>query len=70
MPKVDKEKLAMLKGLKDVNNPWEAVCFLYVCRKRELFQTLFLISFVANIIMAFKYTSAASMLMKLIKGLI
>ena len=70
MPKVGKEKLAMLKGLKDVSNPWEAVCFLYVCRKREMFQTLFLISFVANVIMAFKYTSVASMLMKFIKGLI
>lgn len=64
MKESSKERLLMAKSLKDVNGPWEMIAFLYMWRKRELFQSLFLASFLVNVFFIMKYTNFIQYLIK------
>jgi len=64
MKESSKERILMAKGLKDVNGPWEMIAFLYTWRRRELWQTISLISVMFNIYFVVRYTTIIQFLIK------
>lgn len=64
MTETTKEKLLMAKSLRDVDNAYEMIAFIYMWRKRELFQTLFILSFTLNIYFILKYTDIVNLIIK------
>lgn len=58
MKESSKEKILMAKSMKEVDGPWEMIAFLYTWRRRELWQTLFIISLFSNIYFVMRYTNA------------
>lgn len=64
MKQTSKERIEMAKSLKDVNGPWEMIAFLYTWRRREMWQTVALLSVLLNIYFVMRYTTIIQWIIK------
>lgn len=61
-----KEKELMAKSLKDVDNAWEMIAFIFAWRKRELLLVVNAVQFLVNLYLIAKYTNWIETLVRLI----